>query len=282
MFTQIILICFYFYVSLSLLCSDKNALSSPEQTETTEFVILGDRTGTHTPGVFPRVLASALESNPEFLIDVGDLIEGGTEDSLVLDTQWNEYMSLINHVKIPFYHTPGNHDLWFPGQMREYLARIGKPYYSFDVKNIHFIILNNSLWFPDSSQFIDNTQMNWLVDDLKNNNQYYTFVFCHKPFWDPDIVDYKIVNNALHSLFLAYNVDMVVTGHYHRYFDTEYDGIKYIIAGRAGGGNTVGNPEFTPKDVRFKSLAVEDHRFLFVTVTNKITVESHVVPTNQL
>lgn len=277
MYKKVYCLLFTFVVLIFGSCSDKSDPILTTNKIVTNFSIIADRTGLHEEGVYSQVIAKSLETNSEFLIDVGDMIEGGTEQQIVLDTHWNEYLNLISNVDKPFYHTPGNHDLWFPGQMEHYLHYIGNPYFSFNINNIHFVILDNSRWTPDSTFYLSRAQMIWLNEDLKNNTQQFTFVFCHRPFWDKSINDSTIRNNSLHSFLLSNEVDVVVAGHYHAYFEAEYDGMKYVIAGRSGGATTLGHPYFTPKDVRYEAPLFEDHRFLNVTVDDSIHIESRIV-----
>lgn len=276
LFSIFILVIYILFVS----CTDRSNFLYHPQKSTTEFVILGDRTGGHIEGVFPLVLKQALETKPEFLIDVGDLIEGYTENHDTLTMEWNEYLNLISNVKIPYHHTPGNHDLWLPGQMEYYLHYIGAPYYSFNYNNIHFVFIDNSRWTPDSTFYLDGKQMLWLENDLNNNTQKYKILFCHRPFWDKSVVDSNIANSSFHSFLLSEGVDVVISGHYHNYFKTTYDNMTYVMAGRSGGASTVGHPYFTPKDIRYVAPTFEEHRFLTVTVDDSIHIESHIVPTN--
>ena len=62
---HLIMFIFYLLISFLSLCSDKSNFMSEEQGPTTQFVILGDRTGLHEDGVYPIVLAKSLETNPE-------------------------------------------------------------------------------------------------------------------------------------------------------------------------------------------------------------------------
>lgn len=70
--------------------------------------------------------------------------------------------------------------------------------------------------------------------------------------------------DSLHSLFKKYHVNTVFAGHYHSYFQARYDGINYVIAGRAGGGATTNNPTYMPKDSRYSAPDFEPHMYLIV------------------
>ena len=49
-----------------------------------QFAIVTDRTGTNRPGIFPKAMERLNWLQPEFVINIGDLIEGYTEDRDVL------------------------------------------------------------------------------------------------------------------------------------------------------------------------------------------------------
>jgi len=196
------------------------------------FAVIGDRTGGHTPGIYGKITEEIERLKPDFVITIGDMIEGYTDDTTVVNSQWKEYKSLIAPFTMPVYFTPGNHDIWDEASLKLYQNHIGNPYYSFDFKGLHFVILDNSRWRPGIE--LPEEQINWLISDLgKNKKAPYTFVFIHKPFWFETIADNK--TDTLHSLFSNYGVDAVFTGHYHTYFSDKFDNILYTSIGSSGG-----------------------------------------------
>ena len=56
-----------------------------------QFAIVTDRTGGLRAGVFPDGVRKADLLQPEFVMSVGDLIQGYTEDEAELDRQWDEF-----------------------------------------------------------------------------------------------------------------------------------------------------------------------------------------------
>jgi hypothetical protein len=95
-----------------------------------QFAVIGDRTGGHRPGVFQRALRFVNELQPEFVIGVGDLIEGYTEDRAELAAEWTEVEERLAQLDMPFFFVPGNHDmgnetmreLWRERHGREYIG----------------------------------------------------------------------------------------------------------------------------------------------------------------
>jgi predicted phosphodiesterase len=197
------------------------------------FAILGDRTGGHQDSIHEKVVAEVAKARPEFVMSVGDYIEGyEPTDTLKLEEQWQEYKAIVAPLKVPFYYVPGNHDITFDNALGAYERHVGRPYYSFDHKNIHFIVLDVSRW--ESSDKLPAEQLDWLAADLAAADKAkFTFVFFHKPFWTATVTEGK--PDTLHSLFKAHGVDAVFNGHFHQYFSATYDGIKYTAVGSSGG-----------------------------------------------
>ncbi|QKR99918.1 metallophosphoesterase [Sphingomonas sp. CL5.1] len=106
------------------------------------FAVFGDRTGKHRPGVFEEALRDARQLHPDFVINIGDLIEGNTEDRGELDRQWSEINGAINAIDVPFFYVPGNHDITNTVMRDEWRRRMGADYYSFVYKKVLFLILN--------------------------------------------------------------------------------------------------------------------------------------------
>jgi predicted phosphodiesterase len=196
------------------------------------FAILGDRTGDHQEGVYEAIVAEVERMRPDFVMTVGDQIEGYISDTIEMNKQWEEYFDIIKPLTMPIHFTPGNHDITSDAMEPTFRARVTEPYYSFDVRGMHFVVLDNSR--TENTSEIAEAQINWLKDDLaKNRGACYTMVFFHKPFWYKTLGDGK--PDALHEIFKANGVDAVFTGHFHNYFSAEFDGIKYTSFGSSGG-----------------------------------------------
>src|SRR4051812_57659 len=96
------------------------------------FTILGDRTGSVQPGVFEQVWRETAAERPEFVLTVGDSIEGLVDAKAA--GQWAEVQKLLRpYRRIPLYLTPGNHDIWseLSAKLFQQNAR-HPPHYSFD------------------------------------------------------------------------------------------------------------------------------------------------------
>jgi hypothetical protein len=124
------------------------------------FAIIGDRTGTATSGVYEQIIAEIEQLRPDFVITVGDQIQGYTEDTVSINAQWDEYFDIVKKLTMPLYITPGNHDITNDKMLPIYEKRVGRPNYSFNVRYCHFVVLDVSR--ADSSSEIPQAQFDWL------------------------------------------------------------------------------------------------------------------------
>ena len=79
------------------------------------FVIMPDRTGSERPGVFAEAVKKANMLQPDFIMTVGDNIQGATiKNKQSLDDlrdQWKELLSITEKSQAPFFYLAGNHDI---------------------------------------------------------------------------------------------------------------------------------------------------------------------------
>jgi hypothetical protein len=106
------------------------------------FVVIGDHTGLARPGVFEQGLRQASWLQPDFILSVGDLIEGYTQDRAEIARQWAAVDHAIAATGLPFVHTPGNHDVDNAETLDAWRERRGASYYSFTFKGALFIVMN--------------------------------------------------------------------------------------------------------------------------------------------
>lgn len=106
------------------------------------FAVIGDRTGLARPGVFEQAIKQVDLMQPEFLINVGDLIEGYTGDAAELAREWGEMETAIGKLRAPFIYVAGNHDLGNEMMLSAWKAKRGEPYYQFTYKDVLFLVLD--------------------------------------------------------------------------------------------------------------------------------------------
>ncbi|MGB6945308.1 MAG: metallophosphoesterase [Bryobacteraceae bacterium] len=197
------------------------------------FSILGDRTGDAQPGVYERVWSELDAAHPDFVINVGDTIQGGND--VTAAAEWSALRPLWGRYRNTIFFTPGNHDIWSPASRAIYEQQTSHPaFYSFNYQNAHFTVLDNSET-PDPTGDLSGQQMQFLARDLaQNRDRDPKFVFFHKPFW---LIPVKFQSGhfPFHQLIAKYGVRCVVSGHGHQYVFARQDGITYLEAPSSGG-----------------------------------------------
>ncbi len=115
----------------------------PNDTEDFQFVIIGDRTGgANQQGTFKLAVSQLNLLQPEFVINVGDLIEGYSDEQAELNAEWDEADAMLNTLDMPFFRTPGNHDIANRVAQQVWKDRYGATYYHFIYKDVLFVVLD--------------------------------------------------------------------------------------------------------------------------------------------
>ena len=192
------------------------------------FAIVSDRTGRAMPGVYEQVWREVAAAHPDFVVTVGDAIEGLTSASEAR-AQWEALRPLWPH-DVPVYHAPGNHDIWDPASEALFAKETGRePFYSFDFQDAHFVVLDNS-----RTENLSPAQMRFLEADLaKQSHPGPKFVLFHRPFW---LIPLKLGENGfvLQSVAKRYGVCCVLSGHGHQLQSVTKDGVLYLELGSSG------------------------------------------------
>jgi serine/threonine-protein phosphatase CPPED1 len=213
--------------------------NDPEQFQ---FVVLADRTGGHRDKVFSRAVLQVNLLQPQFVMCVGDLIEGYTSKEDKLKEEWDEFDSYVKKFEMPFFYVAGNHDLTNKIQVAKWGERYGKRYYHFVYKDVLFLCLNSENP-PDGMNTIDPEQQAWVAKTVEaNKNVRWTFVFLHRPIWtgkDLEKNGWAPVEKALAGR--KYNV---FVGHVHRYQVYERNGTQYYQLATTGGGSRLRGQEY--------------------------------------
>lgn len=103
------------------------------------FAVIGDRTGAHRPGVFSDAMRKLELLQPDFVITVGDLLEGYTKDEQEIVRQWEEVEQRLSVLSMPVYHIAGNHDYSNTAMARIWKERRGAAYWAFVYEQVLFI-----------------------------------------------------------------------------------------------------------------------------------------------
>jgi hypothetical protein len=206
------------------------------------FVVVTDRTGEHRDGVFEGAMGKVNLLRPEFVVSVGDLIEGYSEDRAVLDREWNEIEGFVSRLQMPFFYVPGNHDMSNAAMAEVWQERFGASYYHFRYKGVLFVALNSELFgmvhepaTPLPGPWSQAEQMAWLERVLAEHRDVrWTFVLVHQPLWDSPKphADWLRV-----EALLADRPHTAFAGHFHRYTQHLRNERQYITLATTGGGS---------------------------------------------
>lgn len=212
------------------------------------------------------LLADERTNNFNFILNAGDMVDNGknfNQWSMALDT----YQTLFANSSQFF--AAGNHEdgknafaTYFNytlptddngKQLQDDIT--DGAFYSFNYGTAHFIVLNTN---DANSNGLGETQLNWLTNDLENNESKWTFVLMHKSLFSAGSHSYDAevvaMREQLVPLFAEYGVNMVFGGHDHTYTVTNLvdaegnvstikdlsgtrytgDGVMYITLGTMG------------------------------------------------
>ncbi|MCX7005446.1 MAG: metallophosphoesterase [bacterium] len=210
----------------------RGLLASPPQPRPVHLAILADRTGGERPGVFPRVLDEVELLQPDFVVCVGDLIAGYSEDERVVTHQQAQLDRVLQRLSMPFHRLPGNHDITNPSMAAWWTRRYGPRYYHFMFDNVLCLMLNT-----EEGQIPGglDAQAAYMCAVLASNRAARcTLVFMHKPVWLAHDVPawWQTIAAALRKRPHA-----VFAGHVHTYQKYERNGAPYYTLATSGGAS---------------------------------------------
>lgn len=244
-----------------------------ESTETDfTFAIISDLNGGERPGIYSRAVEQLNQLDPTFVLSVGDLIDGGTEDTLQLKKEWDSFDSRTENLKMPFFYLGGNHDLTNPKMRTFWNKRYGPRYYHFRYGDVLFMMMDSEDYsekrmveiyqardtairviagelegkYEQTTYYgmperrlgcMGAEQLSYFQNVLKENEDVrWTFVLMHKPLW---MREGKNGLAPLEASLKGRNYT-VINGHFHSFSHDKRQGMDYYILGTTGGAQ---NPE---------------------------------------
>lgn len=199
--------------------------------------------------------------NPDFVITGGDLIMdalGQTKERS--DSLYQLYNKVASRFDMPVFNTIGNHE-HYAFYLRDEIERddpdygdkmfrryLGKPYYSFNNKGWHFIILNSIMETEDRGYRggISQDQIEWLKEDLANVcdktpiavSVHIPFITAMNQMLEGSLVangEGDVINNSKEvlALFKEKNLRLVLQGHLHYLEDLYVQDKTHFITGGA-------------------------------------------------
>lgn len=233
------------------------------------FAVIGDLNSGQRSGVFDIAAQQLSLLKPALILSIGDLVEGGTQDSIEWNKLYDEFDARAAKADAPFFHVGGNHDLTSPKTRSLWEQRYGKRYYHFIYENILFLIIdsedytekrmteifharNRAIELLDSGKTVQAMKTEYFsampervtgeVSDAQSTyfenviqqspNVKWTFLFMHKPVWQREGTGNleRIEKALVNKNYTLFN------GHFHNYSYTERNGKDYIMMATTGGG----------------------------------------------
>jgi len=236
-----------------------------------QFAVIGDRTGGSDPGgIFNRAMDQLNLLQPEFVINVGDLVEGYAEDKANAMAQWDEMDEIIDALEMPFFYVLGNHDMGNDIMKEVWTERRGAAYYHFLYNDVLFLVFNSedpsnpvpkdikekTIAFkklqqedPAAAQALlkefmesldeykkpmvmSDKQLDYFKKVLADNPDVrWTFVFFHQPDWEHEPLGEAF--SAIEQMVQG-RPHTFIAGHLHYYDFEKRNGIDYITMGPVG------------------------------------------------
>ncbi|NND79338.1 MAG: hypothetical protein HKN53_05520 [Maribacter sp.] len=231
------------------------------------FAIISDLNGGERPGVYNTAVSQLNRLDPTFVLSVGDLIDGGTEDTLQLAREWDSFDERTSKLNMPFFYLGGNHDLTNPVMREFWKKRFGPRYYHFVYEDVLFLMIDSEDYeekrmleiyearakalkiiagelkgvYEDSEYYqmverslggMGNGQLEYFKAVLKKYPKpRWTFILMHKPLW------MREGNKGLGPLekLLSDRSYTAINGHFHSFSHRKRLGRNYTILGTTGG-----------------------------------------------
>lgn len=231
------------------------------------FAIISDLASGEREGVFKVAIEQINLLRPDFILSVGDLVDGESDDNEELKRQYDSFDQRAAKAMAPIFHVGGNHDLTSPAMRSFWSDRYGRKYYHFIYQNVLFLLLDTEDYddafrqkihearseaiaidaehpelFPTTAYYkmperktgkIENEQSTYFEKVISDHpNVRHTFVLMHKPVWQREGEG----NLSRIEAALGDRAFTVINGHVHSYSHTIKNGRDYITLGTTGGG----------------------------------------------
>jgi len=238
------------------------------------FAIVSDLWGGYRNGIFDVAAVQVNQLRPEFVLSVGDLIDGGSEDRARLHQEWDGFDALAAKINAPFFFAGGNHDLTNPTMREVWQGRYGTRYYHFRYGDALFLILDSEDMDVDRMMAVYHARAKAIavIDadgyDAAKDMEYFhmpervsgtighdqsayfeaviadnadakwTFLFMHKPTWRAaEGKSLARIEKALEGRNYS-----VFAGHEHSFSHRKRNGMDYTILGTTGGSQRPNDP----------------------------------------
>lgn len=204
-----------------------------------QFAVVSDNAGAMRPGVFAKGVTALNRLQPQFVMSVGDFINGYRNTPEEINAMWDEFLPQVYKLEPPFFFVPGNHDFASNVMRPIWFERFGRAYYHFVYQDVLFLCLNSNDRNPYKGYSPE--QVAYIKKVLQENDKVrWTFVFQHRPLWiEKDAEGWSEIEPLL-----AARQHTVFCGHLHQYIKEQRNGGTYYTLSVTGGGNLLRGPAY--------------------------------------
>lgn len=240
--------------AIQVTSEDKNpwtGLKPNNDPDSFQFAVVSDRTGGNRGKIFTKAVDRLNLLQPEFVLSVGDLIQGYSTKQEQLDAEWKEFNGLTAKFEMPFFYVPGNHDLANSVEQDDWRARFGRKFYHFVYKGVLFFAVNSEdedANEPDEKKkykasYVSQKQTEYFKKVLEETKGIrWVMVFLHKPLWTDKDLDKN--GWAAFEKTLEGRQYSVFCGHVHRFQKFTRNGMNYYQLATTGGGSKLRGVEY--------------------------------------
>lgn len=207
---------------------------------------LGDKHAPHAADNLRHAVEMINDRHPDAVVLSGDIAEN--------PEQWEKARSILKGLRAPLYYVPGNHDV-HSNDVGRYRDVFGKDYYTFEVKDITFVVIDSQLLgnfdkyeakqpmpLPEETEEESRRMLDWLSDLAKkrehDKHRGVIIGIQHVPvFHDgrfPDPKPYWVINDPYRSreikLLHELGIKDMLVGHWHNSRTFEREGITWHVA----------------------------------------------------
>ena len=147
------------------------------------------------PAIMEKVVKEINGLNPDLVIHTGDL--SGEKKEYLITAK-----SFLDKLNCPYHISRGNHDR--KDEMLDVFSMRSSDY-SFDYKNFHFIIMDRI-----SMDEKDKKELEWLENDLNENQENKTFIFTHPPLLTSDNLPVDVASGKPYGSGTAENSKQIL------------------------------------------------------------------------
>jgi acid phosphatase type 7 len=262
-YKYLIIIFFLLIVSACRYPGQSRGDSPPYNTSIPTVIVYGDSRTNND--IHQQIVQDMLLFNFLAVFNTGDMVVDGNDPQ-----EWAIFNQITSALvqRAPYYPALGNHELDSPLYFENFTLPGNERWYSIDINNMHFIVLDSN-----SDLSLSSEQYAWLETRLQQlqDAEEWRIVIFHHPLFSTGRrgADQMGLKPSLLPLFEQYGVNLVLSGHDHDYERSLYNNIYFIVTG-GGGAPLYTQQSSSPNSQIFVSV---NHFCQLYTIRNTLVVK---------